>query len=181
MQVVSIAPRSHCEASETAGAPVGWLPPGPFVVATRLRAHERCPSAVLRSECDRCATARRIYLRGRTFPTEIALPSGDDQQEGWGYVILCNVLSGSGYRLRATGEIEDVSGAGSLLARLGAARAETRRTGPTDGRFRRRKPGRRADESSMSRQRPPGAIALNGLFALRRFRTITAIYGGRGL
>jgi hypothetical protein len=113
---------------------------------------ERCPSAVLRSECDRCATACRIYLPGRTFPTDIELPSGDDQQEGWGYVILCNVLSGPGYRLRATGEIDDVIGDGCLLPRLGAALAQARRTRPTDERrFRRRKPSNRANEPSVTR------------------------------
>ena len=40
------------------------------------------------------------------------------------YVVLCNVLPGSGYRLRATGKIGEVSGHSNLLRGFGAALAQ---------------------------------------------------------
>jgi len=56
------------------------------------------------------------------------------------YVVLCNVLPGSGYRLRATGKIGEVRGHSNLLRGFGAAlaqpcRARTRR-GPCRARTR---------------------------------------------
>jgi hypothetical protein len=52
------------------------------------------------------------------------------------YVILCNVLSGSGYRLRATSKIGEVSGHSSLLRGFGAALAQACRARTRDGRRR---------------------------------------------
>jgi hypothetical protein len=52
------------------------------------------------------------------------------------YVVLCNVLPGSGYRLRATSKIGEVSGHSSLLRGFGGALAQACRARIRDGRRR---------------------------------------------
>ena len=52
------------------------------------------------------------------------------------YVVVCNVLPGSGYRLRETSKIGEVSGHSSLLRGFGAALAQACRARTRDGRRR---------------------------------------------
>ena len=49
------------------------------------------------------------------------------------YVVLCNVLPGSGYRLRATSKTGEVSGHSSLLRGFGTALAQACRAQGTGG------------------------------------------------
>ena len=52
------------------------------------------------------------------------------------YVVLCNVLSGSGYRLHATSKIGEINGHSSLLRGFGTALAQACRARTRDGRRR---------------------------------------------
>ena len=52
------------------------------------------------------------------------------------YVVLCNVLSGSGYRLRATSKTGEVSGHSNLLRGFGTALAQACRARTRNGRRR---------------------------------------------
>ena len=52
------------------------------------------------------------------------------------HVVLCNLLPGSGYRLRATSKIGEVSGHSSLLRGFGTALAQACRARTRDGRRR---------------------------------------------
>jgi len=52
------------------------------------------------------------------------------------YVVLCNVLPGSGYRLRATSKIGEVSGHSSLLRGFGNALAQPCRARTRDRQLR---------------------------------------------
>ena len=52
------------------------------------------------------------------------------------YVVLCNVLSGSGYRLHATSKIGEINGHSSLLRGFGSALAQACRARTRDGRRR---------------------------------------------
>jgi hypothetical protein len=52
------------------------------------------------------------------------------------YVVLCNVLPGSGYRLHATSKIGEINGHSSLLRGFGTALAQACRARTRDGRRR---------------------------------------------
>ena len=52
------------------------------------------------------------------------------------HVVICNVLSGSGYRLRATSKTGEVNGHSNLLRGFGAALAQPCRARTRDGRRR---------------------------------------------
>ena len=52
---------------------------------------------------------------------------------GLGYVVLCKLLSGSGYRLRATSKVGKVTGGSNLLARFGVSLAQACREGTGNG------------------------------------------------
>src|SRR5262245_26307391 len=79
--------------------------------ASELRASEadRCPGIPLPLRCDCYATVRcdLIARWTSTTPTELAFLTQPArcEEEGWGYVVLCKLLSGSGYRLRTTDAI----------------------------------------------------------------------------
>src|SRR5215471_6455949 len=51
---------------------------------------------------------------------------------GLGYVVLCNLLSGSECRLRATRKVGEVTGGSNLLAMSGVSLAQACRTGTVD-------------------------------------------------
>ena len=65
------------------------------------------------------------------------------------YVVLCNVLPGSGYRLRATSKIGEVSGHSSLLRGFGNALAQPCRARTRDRQL------RWSDEGGHKRVEPP--------------------------
>jgi hypothetical protein len=52
---------------------------------------------------------------------------------GLGYVVLCNLLSGSECRLRATRKVGEVTGGSNLLAMSGVSLAQACRTGTWTG------------------------------------------------
>src|SRR5262245_64903067 len=108
--------------------------------ARELRAGEadRCPGIPLPLRCDCCATVRcdLIARWTSTTPNELAFLTQPVrcEEEGWGYVVLCKLLSGSGYRLRTTGTIGEYPGDRSPLPEFGISLAAARRAGTSDGR-----------------------------------------------
>jgi len=107
--------------------------------ARELRAGEadRCPGIPLPLRCDCYATVRRDLIARWTSstPTELAFLTQPArcEEEGWGYVVLCKLLSGSGYRLRTTGAIGEYTGDRRPLPKFGIPLAEACSAGTSDG------------------------------------------------
>jgi len=86
--------------------------------------------------CDSCATAYRDLIPRWTYSTRSALvfarPVRVVKRE-LGHVVVCTVLSGSGYRLRSTRRISEFTRDSSLLSKFGIALAEACTAGARDG------------------------------------------------
>jgi hypothetical protein len=69
-----------------------------------------------------------------TYSTQNGLVSAQPVrcEEGSGHVVLCKVLSGSGYRLRPTSKISEFIRDSSLLSKFGISLAEACRAGTRD-------------------------------------------------
>src|SRR5262249_53540726 len=89
-------------------------------------------------QCDCRATACRDFIAGwtSTTPNELAFPRQRvcREEEGWGHVVLCKLLSGSGYRLRATRATGAFTGDRRPLPKFGIPLAEACSAGTSDGR-----------------------------------------------
>jgi len=87
--------------------------------------------------CGCYATVRRDLIIGWTYSTQkrIGLPEQPVRCEGGGlgHVVLCKLLSGSGYRLRATRTIGEFTRDRRLLPKSAIALAEACRAGTSDG------------------------------------------------
>ena len=86
--------------------------------------------------CDSYATAYRDLIPRWTYSTGSALvfarPVRVVKRE-LGHVVICTVLSGSGYRLRSTRRIGEFTGDSSLLSKFRIALAEACAAGTQDG------------------------------------------------
>jgi hypothetical protein len=71
-----------------------------------------------------------------TYSTQNGLVSAQPVrcEERWGHVVLCKVLSGSGYRLRPTSKIGEFTRDSGLLSKFGISLAEACRAGRHDER-----------------------------------------------
>ena len=70
-----------------------------------------------------------------TYSTQNGLVSAQPVrcEEGSGHVVLCKLLSGSGYRLRPTSKISEFIRDSSLLSKFGISLAEACKAGTRDG------------------------------------------------
>ena len=83
------------------------------------------------------------------------------------YVVLCNVLPGSGYRLCATSKIGEVSGHSNLLRGFGAPLAQPCRARTRDRRRRSGEGGHKRVERTTQNMRKPQEAISGTLAALR--------------
>jgi len=88
-----------------------------------------------RLQCDCCATVRRDFIVRWTYSTQSGLVSEQPVrcEAELGYVVLCKVLSGAGYRLRPTSKIGEFTRDSSLLSKVGISLAEACRAGTRNG------------------------------------------------
>jgi hypothetical protein len=88
-----------------------------------------------RLQCDCYATVRRDFIVRWTYSTQSGLVSEQPVrcETGLGHVVLCEVLSGAGYRLRPTSKIGEFTRDSSLLSKVGISLAESCGAGTRDG------------------------------------------------
>ena len=88
-----------------------------------------------RLQCDCCATVRRDFIGRWTYSTQSGLVSEQPVrcETGLGHVVLCEILSGAGYRLRPTSKIGEFTRDSSPLSKVGISLAESCRAGTRDG------------------------------------------------
>jgi len=116
--------------------------------------------------CGCYATVRRDLIIGWTYSTQKRIGLSEQpvrcEGGGLGHVVLCKLLSGSGYRLRATRTIGEFTRDRRLLPKSAIALAEACRAGTSDG----WRPGPQERSSGFigrqNRRSMPGGIRETG-------------------
>src|SRR5262249_25084866 len=100
------------------------------------------------------------------------------EEEGWGYVVLCKLLSGSGYRLRTTGTIGEYTRDRRPLPKFGIPLAEACTAGTSDGRcpgLRARSRSRHIGSAGRHERDRPGGLWETGRGVDRARRALVAL------